>query len=61
MRIDKGAGIVGLLHETDLAAAVVGDDVTDMDAFRGLTELRERGRLGYALRVAVSSDEPRPS
>jgi trehalose 6-phosphate phosphatase len=58
VRIDKGAGIVGLLHETDLAAAVyVGDDVTDIDAFRGLTELQERGRLGYALRVAVNSDE----
>ena len=58
VRIDKGAGIVGLLHETDLAAAVyVGDDVTDIDAFRGLAELQERGRLGYALRVAVRSDE----
>ena len=33
-----GAGIVGLLGSTDLAAAVyVGDDVTDLDAFRGLT------------------------
>jgi trehalose 6-phosphate phosphatase len=58
VRIDKGAGIVGLLHDTDLAAAVyVGDDVTDLDAFRGLTELRESGRLGYALRVGVRSDE----
>ncbi len=58
MRIDKGAGIVGLLGSTDLAAAVyVGDDVTDLDAFRGLTELQERGRLGYALRVGVRSDE----
>jgi trehalose 6-phosphate phosphatase len=58
VRIDKGAGIVGLLNDTDLAAAVyVGDDVTDLDAFRGLTELQERGRLGYALRVAVRSDE----
>ena len=35
----------------------VGDDVTDLDAFRGLTELQERGRLGYALRVGVRSDE----
>ena len=36
-----------LLGDTDLAAAVyVGDDVTDLDAFRGLTELQERGRLG---------------
>ena len=58
VRIDKGAGLVGLLGETDLAAAVyVGDDVTDLDAFRGLTELQERGVLGYALRVGVRSDE----
>jgi trehalose 6-phosphate phosphatase len=58
VRIDKGAGIVGLLHSTELAAAVyVGDDVTDLDAFRGLTELQERGRVGYALRVGVRSDE----
>jgi trehalose 6-phosphate phosphatase len=58
VRIDKGAGIVSLLKDTDLAAAVyVGDDVTDLDAFRGLTELQELGRLGYALRVGVHSDE----
>jgi trehalose 6-phosphate phosphatase len=58
VRIDKGAGIVSLLKETDLAAAVyVGDDATDLDAFRGLTELQELGRLGYALRVGVHSDE----
>jgi trehalose 6-phosphate phosphatase len=58
LRIDKGAGIVSLLRETDLAAAVyVGDDVTDLDAFRGLTELQEMGRLDYALRVGVRSDE----
>ena len=58
MRIDKGAGIVGLLRDTDLAAAIyVGDDVTDLDAFRGLTELVEMGRLGTAVRVGVRSDE----
>jgi trehalose 6-phosphate phosphatase len=58
VRIDKGAGIVALLRDTDLAAALyAGDDVTDIDAFRGLTELQERGRLGYALRVGVRSDE----
>jgi trehalose 6-phosphate phosphatase len=58
VRIDKGAGLVNLLGETDLAAAVyVGDDVTDLDAFRGLSELQERGRLGYAVRVGVRSDE----
>ena len=37
VRIDKGAGIVGLLRDSDLAAALyVGDDTTDIDAFRGL-------------------------
>jgi trehalose 6-phosphate phosphatase len=58
VRIDKGAGIVALLRNMDLAAALyVGDDATDLDAFRGLTELQEMGRLGYALRVGVRSDE----
>jgi trehalose 6-phosphate phosphatase len=58
VRIDKGAGIVSLLRDTDLAAAVyVGDDATDLDAFRGLTELVEAGRLGHAVRIGVRSDE----
>jgi trehalose 6-phosphate phosphatase len=58
VRIDKGAGIVGLLRDSDLAAAMyVGDDLTDVDAFRGLSELIEMGRLGTALRVGVRSDE----
>ena len=58
VRIDKGAGIVSLLRDKDLAAAVyVGDDTTDLDAFRGLTELVEGGRLGTAVRVGVYSDE----
>jgi trehalose 6-phosphate phosphatase len=58
VRIDKGAGIVGLLRDTDLVAAIyVGDDLTDIDAFRGLGELVEMGRLGTAVRVGVRSDE----
>jgi trehalose 6-phosphate phosphatase len=58
VRIDKGAGIVHLLRDRDLAAAVyVGDDATDLDAFRGLTELVESDRLGTAVRVGVRSDE----
>ena len=58
VRIDKGAGIVKLLRETELAAAIyVGDDTTDLDAFRGLTELVELGSLKTALRVGVTSDE----
>jgi trehalose 6-phosphate phosphatase len=62
VRIDKGAGVVGLLRSTDLAAAIyVGDDVTDLDAFRGLGELVEMGRLGVALRVAVASEDCPPA
>src|SRR3954464_2557593 len=58
VRIDKGAGIVSLLRDTDLAAAVyVGDDVTDLDAFRGLEELVEAGSLAYAAKIGVRSDE----
>ena len=61
VRIDKGAGVVTLLRDLDLAAALyVGDDTTDLDAFRGLTELVESGRLGHALRVGVRSDEGPP-
>src|SRR5215216_6296591 len=58
VRIDKGAGIVALLRDTELAAAVyVGDDMTDLDAFRGLGELVEMGRLETAVRIGVRSDE----
>jgi trehalose 6-phosphate phosphatase len=62
VRIDKGAGIVGLLRDTDLVAGLyVGDDMTDIDAFRGLQQLVEMGRLGTALRVGVRSDEGPPA
>jgi trehalose 6-phosphate phosphatase len=62
LRIDKGAGVVGLLRDRDLAAAVyVGDDVTDVDAFRGLTELVDAGRLGHAVRIGVRSEEGPPA
>jgi trehalose 6-phosphate phosphatase len=58
VRIDKGAGIVSLLRDSDHVGAVyVGDDTTDIDAFRGLGELVDMGRLGTAVRVGVRSDE----
>ena len=58
VRMDKGAGIVALLADVELDAAVyVGDDVTDLDAFRGLEELHADGRLKHVLRVSVRSDE----
>jgi trehalose 6-phosphate phosphatase len=59
--LDKGLGIAALLRGGDLDAAVyVGDDTTDLDAFRGLRSLVESGGLASAVCVAVSSDEAPP-
>ncbi len=56
--LDKGIGIATLLRGQPVTAAVyVGDDNTDLDAFRGLRELVESGTLERAVCVAVSSDE----
>ncbi len=61
VRIDKGAGIIRLLADVDLAAAVyVGDDLTDVDAFRGLEELSATGSIAEVLKVGVRSDEGPP-
>ena len=38
----------------------MGDDRTDLDAFRGLGELVVMGRVGTAIRVGVKSDEGPP-
>jgi trehalose 6-phosphate phosphatase len=58
---DKGLGVDALLGKEDVAAAVyVGDDTTDLDAFRALRALQEAGELEHALCVAVSSDEAPP-
>jgi len=56
--LDKGRGVQRLLRGRDLTAALyVGDDRTDLDAFRGLRDLVERGRLDVAVCVGVRSDE----
>jgi trehalose 6-phosphate phosphatase len=56
--MDKGKGIKRLLSGLGLAAALyVGDDLTDVDAFRGLRALAAEGRLGRAVCVGVRSDE----
>jgi trehalose 6-phosphate phosphatase len=58
VRIDKGAGIASFLDTTDVSAAMyVGDDTTDLDAFRMLTQLRDKGRLSHAVTVGVHSEE----
>jgi len=56
--LDKGIGIARLLRGSPANAALyVGDDTTDLDAFRGLRELVQSGTLHSALCVAVDSDE----
>lgn len=58
VRIDKGAGIAKLLADSDVALALyVGDDVTDLDAFRMLGQLVREGKLQRAVRVGVSSED----
>jgi trehalose 6-phosphate phosphatase len=60
VKIDKGSGIIRLLTEVgpDIESALyVGDDTTDLDAFRALGSLVEEGRLERAVRVGVQSDE----
>lgn len=61
VHVDKGEGIAWLLHGADVATAVyVGDDTTDLDAFRGLRALVAEGRLESAVCVGVRSDETPP-
>jgi trehalose 6-phosphate phosphatase len=60
IQIDKGAGVKRLLQEVGPqidSALYVGDDTTDLDAFRALAELVEEGRLARAVRVGVQSEE----
>jgi trehalose 6-phosphate phosphatase len=59
--LDKGLGIASLLRGAPVRAALyVGDDTTDLDAFRALRELVQSGPLESALCVAVDSDEAPP-
>ena len=69
LELDKGLGVTALLQgaierEGDGApirrAMYVGDDSTDLDAFRGLRALVDAGALELALRVAVGSEETPP-
>ena len=66
--LDKGLGIATLLRglpgraggSAIATALYVGDDTTDLDAFRGLRSLVQAGTLTTAICVAVSSDEAPP-
>jgi trehalose 6-phosphate phosphatase len=59
--LDKGLGIAALLRAMPVTAALyVGDDTTDLDAFRGLRSMVQAGTLATAVCAAVSSDEAPP-
>jgi trehalose 6-phosphate phosphatase len=66
--LDKGLGVTALLDGVAAgasevafhAALYVGDDNTDLDAFRGLRALVTAGTLARAVCVAVRSDEAPP-
>jgi trehalose 6-phosphate phosphatase len=61
VEVDKGAGVAWLLSGADVDHAIyVGDDTTDLDAFRGLRALVASGRLESAVCVGVRSDETPP-
>jgi len=63
--LDKGLGVSALLDGQSApdatqrfhAALYVGDDTTDIDAFRALRALVQEGALDCAVCVAVSSEE----
>ncbi|QIN77764.1 trehalose-phosphatase [Rubrobacter marinus] len=61
IRADKGTAVRRLVEEYGPERALfIGDDTTDLDAFRALEELREEGVLRESLRVGVRSDEGPP-
>ena len=58
VRADKGTSVRRLIEEYSPERALfIGDDTTDLDAFRELEALREEGVLVETLRVGVKSDE----
>ncbi len=59
--LNKGLGIAAFLRGAPVDAAVyVGDDTTDLDAFRELRALAHSAALATAVCVAVASDEAPP-
>ncbi len=61
IRADKGTAVRTLVEEYGPERAMfIGDDTTDLDAFRELEKLREEGTLKEILRVGVASEEGPP-
>src|ERR671933_1321344 len=58
IRADKGTATRRVVEEYQPEKALfIGDDTTDLDAFRELEKLREEGVLAETLRIGVKSDE----
>src|ERR671921_1174198 len=58
IRADKGTAVRTLVEEYRPEKAMfIGDDTTDLDAFRELERLHEEGRLREILRVGVAREE----
>jgi trehalose 6-phosphate phosphatase len=61
IRADKGTAVRALVEEYGPERAMfIGDDTTDLDAFRELEKLREEGALKEILRIGVASEEGPP-
>jgi len=61
IRADKGTATRKVVEEYEPEKALfIGDDTTDLDAFRELEELREESILSEILRIGVESDEGPP-
>jgi trehalose 6-phosphate phosphatase len=61
IRADKGTAVRTLVEEYRPERAMfIGDDTTDLDAFRELENLRNDGTLQEILRIGVASDEGPP-
>lgn len=61
IRADKGTAVHKVVEEYGPEKALfIGDDTTDLDAFRELEKLREEGVLVETLRIGVKSDEGPP-
>lgn len=61
IRADKGTATRKVVEEYEPGKALfMGDDTTDLDAFRELEALREEGMLSEILRIGVKSEEGPP-
>lgn len=58
-KVTKGTALAEIIATNDLASAVfIGDDVTDVDGFRTLRELRSEGKLTLAVGVVAADAHP---